>query len=185
MLSLFLAYLDDENDKRLFEAIYLTHRKQMIALAMSLLKNESDSEDVVSSVFLKIATKNWNIVQNISSDIDLRNYLLKATKNTALNTLKNKKKYNVSLDTIIEYDITNIEPISDNDFIEIICNKIEYEEIIKAIGSLSEKYRDVLYYHFVMELTVADTAKMLCQSVSTTKKQLVRGKKILLYILNI
>ena len=75
--------------------------------------------------------------------------------------------------------------MSDSTFIEVLCNKIDYDQILDAIKNLSEKYRYVLYYHFVMELTVPQTAKILNQSVPTTKKQIVRGKKMLLNLLNI
>ncbi len=81
--------------------------------------------------------------------------------------------------------MNDIEELSDDTFIETLCNKIDYDQIIEAIKSLNEKYRDVLYYHFVMELTVPQTAKLLDQTTSTTKKQLVRGKKMLLDLLEI
>lgn len=54
MLALFLAYLDDENDKKLFEDIYYSHRKQMVVLAKSIMNSDYDAEDVVSSVFLRV-----------------------------------------------------------------------------------------------------------------------------------
>lgn len=183
MLALYLAYLDDDNDKELFEKIFNSYKKQMVILAESLLKNEDDAEDVVGDVFLRIAQKNWDVVRGIKNETDLRNYLLKATKNTSLNMIKVKKKDNISLDTVYEYNINDIEELSDNTFLETICNKFEYNKIIEAIQSLDTKYRDVLYYHFVLDLTVPQTAKSLNQTLTTTKKQLVRGKKILLSLL--
>ena len=81
MLALYLAYLDDENDKKLFEEIFYAYRKQMVTLALSILNNENDAEDAVHNVFLRIAQKNWNTVRTIENKTDLRNYLLKATKN--------------------------------------------------------------------------------------------------------
>lgn len=183
MLALYLAYLDDDNDKELFEEIFNSYKKQMVILAESLLKNEDDAEDVVGDVFLRIAQKNWDVVRGIKNETDLRNYLLKATKNTSLNMIKAKKKDNISLDTVSEYNINDIEELSDNTFLETICNKFEYNKIIEAIQLLDVKYRDVLYYHFVLDLTVPQTAKSLNQTLTTTKKQLVRGKKILLSLL--
>lgn len=59
MLALYLAYLDDENDKKLFEEIYLSHRKQMVILAITILGSEDDAQDAVGDVFLRIAQKNW------------------------------------------------------------------------------------------------------------------------------
>ncbi|MFQ8952796.1 MAG: hypothetical protein ACLR56_07190 [Oscillospiraceae bacterium] len=51
MLALYLAYLDDENDKKLFEEIYLSHRKQMVILAITILGSEDDAQDAVGDVF--------------------------------------------------------------------------------------------------------------------------------------
>lgn len=185
MLALYLAYLDDDNDKRLFEDIYLSYRKQMVTLALTILKNKDDAEDSVSDVFLRIAQKNWDIVREIKNETDLRNYLLKATKNTSLNKIKVKKKNNIPLDTVTEYDLSNIPDLIDHAFLEIIYNKARCDTIIKAIESLSDKYRDAMYYHYVMEMTVSQTAKSLNQTVPATKMQLVRGKKMLLHLLGI
>ena len=185
MITLLLTYIDDENDKKLFENLFYDYRKQMVSLARAMVQNEADAEDVVHDVFLRIATRNMDVVRKIDNPIDLRNYLLKATKNSSLNMIKKRKKNIVSLDTIKEYDINGIVDYSDDNFLEILCNKSEYEHIIHAIHSLSEKYKNVLYYHYVMELTVNETAKLLNQSVPTTKKQLVRGKKILLSLLGL
>ena len=51
MLTLYLAYLDDVNDKKLFEEIYYSYRKQMVTFAITLLGNEDDAQDAVGDVF--------------------------------------------------------------------------------------------------------------------------------------
>ena len=183
MLTLFLVYIDDQDDKKLFEKIFYDYRKQMVCLALSIVHNEADAEDVVHDVFLRIATRHMGIVRKISCSKDMRNYLLKATKNTALNLLMKRKQVNISVDTINEYEVGGIVDYSDNTFLDIICSRNEYERIVYAIHSLNDKYRDVLYYHYVLELTIGETAKVLGQTVSGTKKQLVRGKKMLLKLL--
>lgn len=183
MLTLYLAYLDDVNDKKLFEEIYYSYRKQMVTFAITLLGNEDDAQDAVGDVFLRIAQKNWDTVRAIENKSDLRNYLLKATKNTSLNKIKGKKKENVSLDSVTEYDIAGIKNLSDDTFLEVICNKFEYDKVVEAIHSLNEKYRDAMYCYYVMEMTVSQTAKSLNQKLSATKQQLVRGKKMLLSLL--
>lgn len=183
MLALYLAYLDDDNDQKLFEDMFLSYRKQMVTFAVTILGNEDDAQDAVGDVFLRIAQKNWDAVRGIDNETDLRNYLLKATKNTSLNKIKSKKKENVSLDTIMEYDMDGIEDLSDDTFLEVICNKYEYDKVVQAIKLLNEKYRDAMYCHYVMEMTVPQTAKSLNQTLSATKQQLVRGKKMLLSLL--
>ena len=183
MLAFYLAFLN-EDDKQLFEIVYNTYRKQMLLVAQTVLNNTVDSEDAVHEVFLKIATKHMGIIKAIDNNVDLRNYLLKATKNTAINISNKKKRDNVALDTIEEYDIGGIQEFSDEDFVETICVQFEYERVVKAIQLLDDKYRNVLYYHFVMGLTISDVSKTFNQSISATKKQLVRGKKMLLKLLD-
>lgn len=185
MLALYLAYLEDENDKKLFEEIFYNYRKQMVSYAAFILNNEKDSEDAVHNVFLNIARKNFNTVKTIDNPVDLRNYLLKATKNASINIIKSNKDENVFLDTISEYDFDVTDNISDVEFIDMICDKIEYNEIIECMNKLGEKYKNTLYYHFVLELSINDTAKNLKQTVSATHQQLVRGKKMLLDLLGI
>ena len=180
MLALFLSYLDDDKDKRIFEEIYHTYRKQMFLLALSINKNEIDAEDIVSKVFLKIAQKYWKTVKLISNNTDLRNYLLKATKNTALNEIKFKKSEFDKFNIFIERRSNDIQNISDKDFLDYICKRYDYSNTVDAINKLDEKYRNVLYYHYVLEISIKDTAKSLGQSIDTTKKQITRGKKCLL-----
>lgn len=183
MLALYLAYFDDDNDKGFFEEIFNSYKKQMVTLATSILKNSSDAEDAVSEVFLCIAQKNWDAVRGIKDKTDLRNYLLKATKNTSLNMIKSKNKSNISLDTVCEYNMDDMAELTDDTFVEHICERSEYNMVIDAINSLNERYRNVLYYHFVMELTIDQTAKALDIPLTTTKKQLQRGKKLLFELL--
>ena len=183
MLALYLAYLDEDKDKELFEKIFNSYKKQMVTLALSMLNNKHDAEDVVGDVFLRIAQKCFDVVRGIEDKTDLRNYLLKATKNTSLNKIKGKKKENVSLDTVMEYSMDGIEDLSDDTFLEVICNKFEYDKVVEAIRSLNEKYRDAMYCHYVMENTILQTAKLLNQSLCATKQQLIRGKKMLLNLL--
>lgn len=183
MLTLYLIYLDDENDKKLFEDIFYSYRKQMVKLALFILHNEDDAEDAVHDVFLHIAMWNMDVIRRIKDRKDIRNYFLKATKHRALDIIRNRRSSDISLDTISEYAIGDIKDLSDDTFLKEICARSECEMVIEAMESLGEKYRDALYYHFIMEMTVHETAKLLGQPKSTTKQQLVRGKRMLLELL--
>lgn len=57
MLALYMSFTDDESYRRLFEEIYINYRKQMFLAARSVLGSDSDAEDIVHDVFLKIAKK--------------------------------------------------------------------------------------------------------------------------------
>ena len=64
------------------------HVFKMCIRDSTVLKNDSDAEDIVHDVFLRIATKYMAKISTIENETDLRNYLLKATKNAAHPTKK-------------------------------------------------------------------------------------------------
>lgn len=185
MLIIYLGLIDDERQHVKFEEIYITYRMQMIHLAKSYFENEADAEDVVHDVFVRVATKHMKFIQTLSNPDDVRNYLLKATKNTAINELKRKGRANVSIEDIAESDLDDFPDLTDDTFIETICTKAEYKRVVQELLSMEEPYRDIMYYHFVLDLTVPEAAKLLGRNITTAKKQLVRGKKLLLYKLEI
>ncbi len=182
MLTLYLSFRDDDSEKQLFEKIYYSYRKQMFVVANGILPRKVDAEDVVHDVFLEVASKHMEMVSRLEK-ADLRNYMLKATKNRAISAWKKKSKETVSLNTVIEYDVEHIRELSDESFLEVLCEKMEYEQILEAMKSMDKRYQDVLYYHFVLEFSVSETAKELGRTKETVKKQLTRGKKILLRLL--
>lgn len=182
MLAFYLSLIDNDNDRKLFERIYYAHRKQMITLAFSILENDDDAEDLVHDVFCNIAEKYMQSLQNIKNEQDIKNYLLKATKNSALNKKRDTKPH-ISLQES-EYKL-NKDDLNDNEFLDMVCNNISYQEVLSAIRSLDKKYEDVLYLHFVIGMTVSEVAEHLGRNKQTVKKQLLRGKMLLLEKLSI
>lgn len=185
MLTVYLSLIDDAQQRIDFEEIYTTYRMQMIHLAKSYFENEADAEDVVHDVFVRVATKHMKFIQTLSNPDDVRNYLLKATKNTALNELKRKGRSHVSIEEISESALDSFPDLTDDSFLDFICTKTEYDRVTQALLSMEEPYRDIMYYHFVLDLSVPEAAKLLDRNIATAKKQLVRGKKLLLYKLDI
>lgn len=178
MLAFYLTLIDSENDRELFERIYYSHRKQMFTLALSILKNEEDAEDLVHDVFCVIAEKHLHVLQTVKDEQDLKNYLLKATKNRSLN-MKRDKKQHISLHES-EPALNGTEELSDSSFLDAVCGEITYQELVSEIRSLDKKYEEVLYLHFVLDLSASDVAGVLNRNIHTVKKQLVRGKSILI-----
>ncbi len=177
MLAFYLSLIDNDNERKLFERIYYDHRKQMFTIAFSILENEDDAEDLVHDVFCNIAEKYMQSLQKIKNEQDMKNYLLKATKNSALNKKRDTKPH-VSLHES-EY-MLNKDDLNDNEFLNKVCNNISYQEVLKAIRSLDKKYEEVLYLHFVIGMTVPEVAEHLERNKQTVKKQLLRGKILLL-----
>ena len=151
----------------------------MLNLARSILRDPYTAEDVVQDVFVKIATKHMSRIEQMNSEVEIKNYLLKATKNTALTVLSKKHNKTISLDDAPP----SLASLSDDGFVERLCNEAEYNFVLEAINALKEPYRSALRYHFVLELSIEETANCLERTPSAVKKQLVRGKEKLLLML--
>lgn len=174
MLALYMAFVDDETDKTKFEILYYAYRDRMYVTAESVLHNRQDAEDAVHDTFLKIA-RNMKSIDDPHSQRTL-SYVLKATKNTAINLLhKNKAKTTVNFE--------DMDELSDADFLENLNITENYQRIVHAILDLDDTYKDVLFFHFVQEMKIDQVAELLGRKKSTVKQQLVRGKKILLEVL--
>lgn len=145
MLALYMSFIDDESHRRLFEKIYIEYRDPMFFMARSVLGNDSDAEDIVHDVFLKIAKKHMARISRIKNDTDLRNYLLTATKHTALDHLRKHRRERISADAEIEANTPDTIVLTNDAFVEKICNNIEYERILSAIVSMKDIYKERSY----------------------------------------
>ncbi len=185
MMFLYMSLIDDEDNRRYFEELYLSYRLPMFKLARSILPNDMDAEDVVHDVFYKIASKHITKVRDISTENDLQNYLLKAVKNTALSHIAKQDNNHQSFEALYEQDLTSDSELSDDSFLDAICAKEECDQVLKAINALNPTYHDIIYFRFILEFSVPQIAAMLGRSIPTVKVQLARGKKLLLEALNI
>lgn len=87
-----MSLIDNDDDRAKFEILYSEYRKRMVYIAYSVLRNSEDAEDAVHDTFIKIA-RNMNSIGDPKSNETL-SYVLKATKNTAINLSKKNVKRN-------------------------------------------------------------------------------------------
>lgn len=176
MLAFYLSLIENETEKKKFEEAYYAFRKQMFVLANSILKNKQDAEDVVHDVFCIVASSHMDVINNAENLSDIRNYLLKSVKNASMSLIRKRNTQTIYFDRTCEKK----QVPNDNGFIDEICLKLDYQDVIDVMDSLDDKYREVLYYHFVLDLTIPETAELLNRNFNTVQKQLVRGKEMLL-----
>lgn len=175
MLAFYMTFIDGEDDKDKFEILYNTYRKRMVYAAFSVLNNKEDAEDAVHDTFIKIA-RNMRSIGDPESDETL-SYVLKAVKNTAINLSKKNTTRNKHIQS------QDVDNISDGAFLDKLRIQENYEEVVEAIRSLNDTYRDVMFYHFIAGMKSRDIADLLDRNKSTVQQQIARGKKKLLEIL--
>ncbi len=149
----------------------------MIRIAKSRLKQsgipsyEVDAEDAVQNAFVKI-TKYISAINFDAPEKTIKSYVLSIVSNEVINIVSDYKYY----DDIDEY--TDI--LEDEDFIERINIKESYNEVVRIIKQMDEKYSTSLMYYFCYGMSVKEIAQMLGLSEKTIYTRLERGKLILL-----
>ena len=118
-------------------------------------------------------------IGSIQEAADVRSYLLKAAKHQAIDHLRKQQRQRTVMNAEREDALKSIVELPDNQLVDMISNGMAYDRILQVIASLDDIYRDTLYPHFVLELSIPETASLLNCKTATAKQRLVRGKKLL------
>ena len=173
----FLLSLADECDHVKIEYLYHRFHDDMLRLAKSRLRGmglpnyELDAEDAVQGAFLKITRYIGKINFDVG-DKALRAYVLKIVVNEANDIASDHRTF----DDIQEY----AEKLSDGDFFEDLRIQTRYEDVVKGIKTLSERYSIPLSLRYGEDMTVPDIATLLELPEKTVYTRIERAKRKLL-----
>lgn len=130
-------------------------------LCMIYLKNYADTEDIFQTVFLKY-TLNDTAFKTSEHE---KAWLIKVTINACKDMLKNFFRRNrISIEEVIEQ-----AAVSHNGSFEVL----------EAVLTLPQKYRNVIYLHYIEGYTAREIADILKKNVNTVYTLLTRSKRIL------
>lgn len=123
------------------------------------LKNEADTEDIFQTVFLKYLLS--SVV--FENDEHEKAWLIRVTINACKDLLKSFfRSKTVSLEEVLE------QPAAPNQ---------EYHDVMKAVLSLPEKYRDAIYLYYYEGYSATQIGKILHKNQNTVYTLLNRAKK--------
>jgi RNA polymerase sigma-70 factor (ECF subfamily) len=171
-------YISDEQlipdvrsgDHYAFDQLFHKYGSSLFSFVVSVLKDESDAEEVVQDVFLKI----WEKRRDLDSSRSFKSYLFTIALNTTKNRYRKKlqaEKY--KQDVALEL---NIDQTSDFDAVEY-RNLLDYVD--KIIEKLPPSRREIFILSKKDGLKNPEIAKLLNISEQTVKNQLVSAMKFL------
>lgn len=170
MLAYYLSLIETEEERQLLTRLYEEYKKQMHYMANSILRNASLAEDAVHNAFEGVA-RNMKALEGKPEE-DMKNYLLKAAQNSAINLSRRERKQE-------DYYIYRETEAADDDVLEALCVKLDRETVVRTISQIKDPYNTVLYCHFVMNLNDKQIAYTLRRKPDAVRQQLSRGRKIL------
>ncbi len=125
------------------------------------LKNDADTEDIFQTVFLKYVLSSVSF----ENDEHEKAWFIRVTMNACKDLLKSFfRSRTVSLDEIMEQPA---QLPQDN------------REVLEAVLSLPQKYRDVVYLYYFEEYTALQISRILGKNVNTIYTLLTRSRKML------
>jgi len=142
------------NNKIAFEKLYNQYNKLVYGIAFSILKNKTDSEDIVQIVFTKI----YSIDKSKLPSSKEASWLYTITKNESIRFLNNKKNV-IDVDSIYEIEDT------DNEINKII----DRDSYNRLISKLNDKEKEVVSLKIISNLSFEEIAKILNVPVGTVK----------------
>lgn len=175
MLNVYLRLINNENDKKQFEKLYVTYQKQLFEYANSILNNPYDAENVVYDIFHNIATSHIDIVVDNKDEQNIKNYLHNSVETLSVNLIREKKVRANFINKIKEEKIN----LNSEVFFKVISSKEECAKIIGGEKVLDEMYRKILYYYFALDFSIPLIAKLMNESPNIIQQQFIEGKNIL------
>ncbi|MCI9546243.1 MAG: sigma-70 family RNA polymerase sigma factor [Lachnospiraceae bacterium] len=137
------------------------HANTIRRLCMIYLKNYADTEDIFQTVFLKYVLSSVSF----ESEEHEKAWFIRVTINACKDLLKNFfRSRTVSMDEIMEQP-AQLSP--------------DHREVLEAVLSLPQKYRDVVYLHYFEDYTAPQISRILGKNVNTIYTLLTRSKRML------
>lgn len=130
-------------------------------LCMIHLKNYADTEDIFQAVFLKYVLSSVSF----ESEEHEKAWFIRVTINACKDLLKSFfRSRTVSLDEIAEQ--SSEMPTDD-------------QEVLEAVLSLPQKYKDVVYLHYYEGYTAPQISRILGKNVNTIYTLINRSRQLL------
>jgi RNA polymerase sigma-70 factor, ECF subfamily len=166
-------------DRELYHRLIQPYEFSVYRMALSLVKNETEAEDVAQEAFLKA----FRDLANFRGESKFSTWLISITLNEARRRLRQQNA--IRMESLDEPpgEGGRVSPALLRDWREIPSEALERRELRallqKAIEELAPIYREVLVLRDIEELSVEETAGALAITISSVKVRLHRARIML------
>ncbi len=164
------------NEKDSIRTIIRQNNRRLFRVARSILKDDSEAEDVVQECYVRAFTQ----LHEFNGRSRLSTWLTRIAINEALGRLRHRRK-TASLEIAEPMrpaaQILTFPPASELDPEGTMAQRQITEILERAIDALPEEFRVVLIARLVEEMSVEETAELLGLRPETVKTRLRRARK--------
>lgn len=156
-------------NKESFARLMTFYKAKVFNLGKSFFHNETDSEDFVQDVFIKVYTH----LDTFKGNSMFSTWLMKIAWTTAINSVNRRKEASHIEDETIIPDKSSITP-EEAQIREVTANAIR-----EAVKELPEKYVKCVEMYFYYDIPYLEISEITDIPVNTIKSHIFRAKKLL------
>jgi RNA polymerase sigma-70 factor (ECF subfamily) len=161
-----------QDDERAFGKLVERYETKVYSLAIKMLRNPEDAEDVLQDTFLRA----YRGIKSFQGNSTFSTWIYRITANSALMRLRKKQLPTVSIDDADERET----PINIADWspgpVEQLLTQETQKAMDEAIEALPPEFKQVFILRDVEELSNAEVAEILDLSVAAVKSRLHRAR---------
>ena len=161
-----------QDDERAFGELVVRYESKVYSLALKMLRNPEDAEDVLQDTFLRA----YRGIKSFQGASTFSTWIYRITANSALMRLRKKQLPTVSIEEQEEKEA----PVNVVDWtpgpVEQVLNDELHRVMDEAIEGLPPEFRQVFILRDVEELSNAEVAEILDLSVAAVKSRLHRAR---------
>ncbi len=151
-------------DQRAFHQLVANYDARIMALALQLLKNKEDAEDIYQEVFIKA----WKNLSSFEFKSDFYTWLYRITTNTCFSYRSGRQRYHLENISLEEgyHDVCSEESGERNE---------QQQQIVEAVDTLPAKQKTVFVMRYYQGHKIKDIATLLGCTTGTIKRYLHRA----------
>ncbi len=157
-------------NQQAFSILVERYQTMVYTLAMRLLKNEPDAEELTQDCFIKA----YNSLSNFKMEAKFSSWLYRIVYNTGISILRKKR---VELNAMDENEIEETEMEQALDALEQMEEEETRQSIKHAVNRLNETDAMIISLYYFEEYTVKEISDSIQLSESNIKIRLYRARK--------
>ncbi len=157
-----------EGDTRAFDELVRMHQKLALRVAFLVVRDRTEAEDVTQDAFVKA----YRAFGRFHPDSPFRPWLMRIVRNEALNRVRGLRRRHLASQRLIDDPGSGGAAPSPETLVVADLTRLE---VVRAMESLSPKYRTVLYHRYLLGLSEREVAIVLGVPVGTVKSRTSRG----------
>jgi RNA polymerase sigma-70 factor (ECF subfamily) len=170
---------DSQNRGRTFELEALPHLDAVYRVALRLAGQESQADDLTQETMLK-AYRSWH---QYKKGTNVRAWLLTILRHTFINEYRKSKRTGPTVDINEIEGFSVFHEVQETDPEGRFFSKIVDDEVLRAIDSLPEEFRETLVLSDMEQLTYTEIAEVTGVPIGTVKSRLFRARQALQQVL--